>query len=166
MVRIKTLLLLMVISAVITSVYFIYIRDGAFDTIKDNYLTPNKQITNIAEGIRKTCDKWNASDCYVLEVKKLTEKLHYANDTLWQTIFQSDNDVNYTLKNGNDCDGFAVFSASLLHQLNVKYIYVLEEKSGENRLDHVSIGVRTENGSMIIIYSQKDFEIGKIRRLE
>lgn len=166
MVRVKTLLALMFISALVVSIFMIFIRDGAFDTIKDNYKTPDRQISSFANTIRKTCDKWATPDCYALEVKTLTENLRYRDDDLLQTIFQWDNSVNYTLKNGNDCDGFAVFSASLLHELGVKDIYVMGENSNGTRTDHVSIGVRTDDGSMIIIYTQKNFEITKIRKLE
>jgi hypothetical protein len=166
MVTIKSLLIMMFFIAVIVISYFSFVYDGIFDTVKNNYLTPNQQIASYAEKIRATCNKWQSQDCYALEAKTFTENIRYRNDTWLQTTFQWDNDVNYTLKNGNDCDGIAVFGASLLHELGVRDIYVLEENSNGTRTDHVSIGARTEDGSLIVINSQRNFEIIKIRKLE
>jgi hypothetical protein len=166
MVTIKSLLIMMFFIAVIVISYFTFIHDGIFDTVKNNYLTPNKQITSYAEKIKATCNKWSSSDCYALETKTLAENIRYRDDSWFDNVFQLNNDVNYTLKNGNDCDGIAVFGASLLHELGVRNIYVIEENSNGTRTDHVSIGTRTEDGSLIVIFTQKNFEITKIRKLE
>lgn len=163
--RVKTLIMLMIVIAMPLTFYLFYVKDVTFDTIKNNYLVPNDQIKKMADSIRYDCRNWQTDECYVLYVKTDIENIKQIDDTFLQGIFDWDNDINHTINIGNDCEGIAVVSASLLHELGLKNIYVITERSSIG-IGHDSIGVRVVNGDMKILNSLHNYEIIKIRKLE
>lgn len=145
-------------------IYATYIKDWDYDSVNSLYKNPNANLTSIINKMKSNCRVNDADECYALQIKRWIEvNLKYRNDTHLQDFFALDNDVNYTLRNGNDCEGFAVFSATLLHELGVNEIYYIEEDYG-NEIIHASIGIKTENG-MVIINSEKNMTIKNIRLL-
>lgn len=145
-------------------IYATYIKEWDYDAVNSLYKNPNADIIQTVNKIKTNClMARDNNECYAMQINRWIEvNLDYRNDTWLQNKFSFDNDINHTLRNGNDCEGFAVFSATVLHELGVENIYYIDEE--KDSVHHVSIGVKTENGLSIINSDGKEI-IEKIRLL-
>lgn len=159
--KLSTFIILLGISAILTTTYFKVIRDAPFDTIQDNINKSSVYIHNITVAIEKRCK--GVETCEIVEVKEFVENnLKTRPDEFLQDMFMLDNDVDYTFRNGNDCDGWAVFSAYMLKEFKIKNVYLFE---GFNSLEgHAWIGINRKD-NMIMINNIPTTEISKARKL-
>jgi len=83
-------------------------------------------LEEVAEIVRERCEGYEPRDlCYVTEAFDwVEENIKYRHDSWLEELFFLNNDVNYTYRNGNDCEGRAVFLADLLKHLNVSKVYI------------------------------------------
>jgi len=68
--------------------------------------------------IDKDFCRWNTAALWVLK------NIRYKNDSLTENAFYTNNSPELTYKNGNDCDGIAIFFINVLKELGFKKVYI------------------------------------------
>jgi len=98
----------------------------------------SERIGEIANEIKARCSYWrDKKQCYIRETFNWVNKnVNYTNDDFFEQLFWLNNEPEYTLEHGNDCEGKAALVVAILKRLNVTNIYLVFEDN------HVCLLVR------------------------
>lgn len=158
----KVLFLLLVIILLSIFTYFAFVRDVGYDTIMDNIYKPSNNAMLISKKIAEKCK--GDDICVITGVRSYAENISVREDNFFQNNLNWDNDFEYTFANGNDCEGIAVFSATLLKNLNITNVYIFQSTRISDNQRHEVIGV-VRNNTMFLLNNLDSLEIVKARKL-
>lgn len=113
---------------------FIPIHSNIALTIYSQEIKDTPETMRIVKEIIIKCRNRTAKrDCLIDEVERFVLiNINYTEDNLRDEFLFRNNDINYTLTYGNDCEGKAILIADLLKQFNFKGIYLVDQSCEDN----------------------------------
>jgi len=105
-------------------------------SIYENTIEVSDEVIKIADEIKEYCienyDESALEICYEWEVeRRVVTENEYVIDDILSEPFNLNNNPDYTLENGNDCEGKAILALSILKALNVSKLYFVIQISEE-----------------------------------
>lgn len=113
-----------------------------------NTIEVSNDIREIALQIHEKCELEDTPFCVEYNIQEFVNtNIGYESDSILQQTLGMDNNVDYTLRNGGDCENQAILALSLLKALNVSKIYFV-----------LQVGDAVISGRHACWMVQKDFD--------
>lgn len=103
-------------------------------TIYSQEIKDTPETMGIVREINKLCkDEKTRKECLLDEVELFTlRNVNYTEESLIDELLSRDNDINYTLNHGGDCENIAILIADLLKQFQFDGIYLVRQVCEES----------------------------------